>query len=64
MYRKVKAKLSGVYPCTFDSESGHDFVLDGPIPDKKRIMMEIKHKCSVCGQKAYYDTFMGLFIKY
>jgi len=59
--RKIKAKLTGKKPCSFDYAHGHDFKTVcvrrySGIPCAKLV-------CKVCGKRATADSFSGLEIE-
>ncbi len=61
--RKIKARISGNYPCTYETTSGHDFVLNGKIPEKINSFTEVDYKCKHCGLDVYYSLWVGGFVK-
>lgn len=59
LLRKIKAKITGVVPCSFESVHGHDITIVG---DVKFIsgMPYAKCECIVCNKKFMVSKFFGL----
>ena len=57
-WRKCKAKVMGVYPCTYETKHGHDF----EVLEVKRYsgIPVVHYKCKCCGLLASYDPYTGL----
>lgn len=53
--RKIKAKITGNVPCSFESKHGHDFV---DREDSDTIL-----ECSVCKLQVYFCPLMRGFCK-
>jgi hypothetical protein len=58
--RKIKAKITGVTPCSFMSLHGHDFVMTSPVHKHNQVRYAF-FECSVCKIKAEYNNLQGHF---
>jgi len=58
LFRKLKAKLTGNYPCTYDTRSGHDIELVSR-GDKRYLD---KYECPHCKVVIRADEYFGFTI--
>jgi len=60
LYRKAKARLTGVTPCTFDTRHGHDFERTSEIKSHLGTKYAF-FKCKCCPLRTVYDQLTGGF---
>ena len=58
LFRKIKAKLTGNYPCTYETRSGHNIVL----LENHKVSWQRKYHCPHCGVVMRPDEYFGFTI--
>lgn len=58
LFRKIKARLTGKYPCSYESVHGHDL----EVPSIERGSDWATFQCSKCKAKLTYVKWLGAYI--